>query len=710
MAGGDSLVARPRGCRPRSGRWRRKPGRRPTSVLLPTCDRVPLMRSTRYRSPTRHTGAVATRPLPGSIPDAPGSYQFIDADGRVLYVGKAKSLRSRVNSYFQDPGNLAHRTAQMVAAADHVEWIVVGTEAEALLLEHNLIKQFQPRFNVRLKDDKSYPWLALTIGDEWPKPAIVRGRKRKGVRYFGPYPNVGAIRGTLDQLLRSFPVRTCSDAKFRSHERLGRPCLLFHIERCSGPCVGAVTHDDYDRMVADLATFLGGDTGPLERHITSAMQEASAALDFERAGALRDKLEAIRTADAVRQMELDQPEDLDVLGLAEDQLEAAVQVFHVRAGRVIGRSALFVDKVEDLNPAELVERILVDVYADAASGVPRQILVPNLPADLEAVGEYLADRRGGQVLLRVPLRGPKADLLETVRRNAADAFLRHRLQRTSDHNSRARALEALQRELHLPVAPLRIECYDMSHLQGTDYVGSMVVFEDGLPKKSDYRHFKVATVAGNDDYAAMEEVLTRRLTALLNEGNPMTSGGEEATVAEEAVTEGSSTTLTPGLTPGLTPAAARRRFAYPPQLLLIDGGLGQLHVATRVLEQLGLTDRVPVASLAKSFEEVYLPGSSVPVRLPRQSEALYLLQRLRDEAHRFAISYHRTLRGKRMTVGALDGVTGLGPKRRSRLVEQFGGLGELRKATRDELLGLSWLPAEVGAAVFERLHTPLAPA
>jgi len=610
----------------------------------------------------------------------------------VLYVGKAKSLRSRVNSYFQDPANLALRTAQMVAAADHVEWMVVGTEAEALLLEHNLIKRFQPRFNVRLKDDKSYPWLALTVGDEWPKPAVVRGRKRKGVRYFGPYPNVGAIRGTLDLLLRSFPVRTCSDAKFRNHERLGRPCLLFHIERCSGPCVGAVTHEEYDRMVTDLATFLGGDTAPLERQIEAAMGEASAALDFERAGALRDKLEAVRAADAVRQMELDQPEDLDVLGLAEDELEAAVQVFHVRAGRVVGRSALFVDKVEDLAPDELVERLLVDLYADAASGVPRQILVPTVPADLEAVAAYLAERRGGPVAVRVPLRGPKAALLETVQRNAGDAFVRHRLQRTSDHNSRARALEALQRELHLPDAPLRIECYDMSHLQGTDYVGSMVVFEDGLPKKSDYRHFKVATVAGNDDYAAMEEVLTRRLTALLDdEQAPETGTGVAADADADA------------------PPVTRRRFAYPPQLLLIDGGLGQLHVATRVLAELGLTDRVPVASLAKSFEEVYVPGSSDPIRLPRQSEALYLLQRLRDEAHRFAISYHRTLRGKRMTVGALDGVPGLGPKRRNRLVEQFGGLGELRKATRAEVMGLSWLPADVGAAVFERLHTPLSP-
>ena len=623
----------------------------------------------------------------------------MDRDGRVLYVGKAKSLRSRVNSYFQDPANLAPRTAQMVESADHVEWMVVGTEAEALLLEHNLIQQFQPRFNVRLKDDKSYPWLALTVNDDWPKPAVVRGRKRAGVRYFGPYPNVGAIRGTLDLLLRSFPVRTCSDTKFRNHARLGRPCLLFHIERCSGPCVGEVTHEEYDRMVADLSTFLSGDTGPLERELEAAMREASAALDFERAGTLRDKLEAVRTADAVRQMELDRPEDLDVLALAEDELEAAVQVFHVRAGRVVGRSALFVDKVEDLAPDALVERLLVDLYADAASGVPRQILVPTMPADLDAVVEYLGERRGGPVAVRVPVRGPKRALLETVQHNAGDAFVRHRMQRTSDHNSRARALEALQRELKLPDAPLRIECYDMSHLQGTDYVGSMVVFEDGLPKKSDYRHFKVATVPGNDDYAAMEEVLTRRLTALLDDERSAREPAGTAGPGDGSADEGS----------GVVAPATRRRFAYPPQLLLVDGGLGQLHVGMRVLDQLGLTDRVPIASLAKSFEEVYLPGSSEPVRLPRQSEALYLLQRLRDEAHRFAISYHRTLRGKRMTVGALDGVTGLGPKRRSRLVEQFGGLGELRKVGRDELMGLSWLPAAVGSAVYERLHTPMSP-
>jgi excinuclease ABC subunit C len=634
---------------------------------------------------------VVTRPLPGSIPDAPGSYQFIDAHGRVIYVGKAKSLRQRLSSYFQDPAGLGPRTAQMVSQADHVEWVVVDSESEALFLEHSLIQQFQPRYNVRLKDDKSYPWLALTVNDEWPRPAVVRGRKRTGVRYFGPYPNTGAIRETLDLLLRSFPVRTCSDTKLKRHQRLGRPCLMFHIERCSGPCVGAVDHADYDRMVADLISFLGGDTAALERDLVATMKQASDALEFERASVLRDKLEAVQAADAVRQMELERPEDLDVFGLSGDELEAAVQVFHVRSGKVVGRSALFVDKAEDLTPAELMERILVDVYADPVSGVPRQVLVPTMPADTDAVTAYLEDRRQGPVALRVPVRGRKRALLQTVENNAGEAFIRHRLHRTSDHNSRARALESLQQELQLPVAPLRIECYDMSHLQGTDYVGSMVVFEDGLPKKSDYRHFRVATVPGNDDYAAMEEVLTRRLTSLLADDEADGPGSAN----------GSGTPSARG--------QARRRFAYPPQLLLLDGGLGQLNVGIRVLESLGLSERIPIAALAKSFEEIYRPGSSEPIRLPRQSEALYLLQRLRDEAHRFAISYHRTLRGKRMTAGALDQVDGLGPKRRSRLLDEFGGLAALRKASKDELLGLSWLPAQVGAAVFDRLHTPMSP-
>jgi excinuclease ABC subunit C len=646
---------------------------------------------------------VVTRPATGSIPDGPGSYQFVDADGRVLYVGKAKSIRQRLSSYFQDPSALGPRTAQMVQQADHVEWMVVGSESEALLLEHNLIQQFQPRYNVRLKDDKSYPWLAITVDEKWPRPAVVRGRKRSGVRYFGPYPNVGAIRDTLDLLLRSFPVRTCTNNKFDRHERLGRPCLMYHIERCSGPCVGAVEPDDYAEMVEAFMSILSGDTGALERQLEAAMREASASLAFERASILRDKLDAVRKADAVRQMELERPEDLDVIGIAEDELEAAIQVFHVRSGKVVGRLALFMDKVEDLTPGQLIERILVDVYADAPSGVPRQVLVPTMPEDAEAVSDYLAARRGGPVALRVPVRGPKRSLQETVARNADEAFLRHRLQRTSDHNSRARALESLQRELGLPAAPLRIECYDMSHLQGTDYVGSMVVFEDGLAKKSDYRHYKVSSVPGNDDYAAMEEVLTRRLTALLAEDEDQAPDPAEPPTPIRDKQDRDEQNRD-----GL-PATPRRRFAYPPQLLLLDGGKGQLAVGVRVLERLGLTDRVPIASLAKSFEEVYLPGREEPLRLPRQSEALYLLQRLRDEAHRFAISYHRKLRGKRMTTGVLDGIPGLGPKRRARLLSEFGGIGSLRKATVEEIRARSWLPDQVADTVHDRLHRPMSP-
>ncbi|MHB1518612.1 MAG: excinuclease ABC subunit UvrC [Acidimicrobiales bacterium] len=644
---------------------------------------------------------MVTRPVPGSIPDQPGSYQFMDAKGRVLYVGKAKSLRQRVTSYFQDRDQLGPRTAQMVAQADHVEWMVVGTEAEALLLEHSLIQRYQPRYNVRLKDDKSYPWLAVTVSDEWPRPAVVRGRKRRGVRYFGPYPNVGAIRDTLDLLLRSFPVRTCSDAKFRRHRALGRPCLLYHIERCSAPCVGAISHQAYQVLVDDLNAFLGGDTGRLEADLERAMRQAAGALDFERASLLRDKLQAVRSADAVRQMELERPEDLDVLGIHDDELEAAIQVFHVRSGKVVGRSALFVDKVEDLSPAQLVQRILVEFYAEAALGVPALILVPTQPEDPDTVTHYLREARSGPVSLRVPYRGPKRALLDTVEQNAKGSLVRHRLQRTSDHNSRAKALEALQVELGLPEAPLRIECYDMSHLQGTDYVGSMVVFEDGMPKKGDYRRFKVTTVGGNDDYAAMEEVLTRRLAALLREQSDPQEGAVPDRRGDQAPRGPSSG--------GGSSRHPRGRFAYPPQLLLLDGGLGQLNVGVRVLASLGLTERIPVASLAKGFEEVYRPGSSDPIRLPRQSDALYLLQQLRDEAHRFAISYHRSLRGKRMTKGVLDDVPGLGPKRRARLTRQFGGMTSLRNATRDDLADLSWLPAKVGAGVYEALHAPLAP-
>ncbi|MBK9181334.1 MAG: excinuclease ABC subunit UvrC [Acidimicrobiales bacterium] len=618
------------------------------------------------------------RPPAGTIPDAPGSYQFKDAAGRVVYVGKAKSLRQRLSSYFQDPRHLPPRTAQMVASAETVEWIQVRNDVEALMLEYSLIKQHRPRFNVRLRDDKSYPFLAVTLDDEWPRAMVMRGRKRKGVRYFGPFAHAYAIRDTLDLLLRTFPIRTCSDSKLASHQRLGRPCLLFHIEKCSGPCVGEVDPEQYGALVSQLLDFLDGETDEVVQRLQREMSEAAGELEYERAARVRDRLAAVQKAIERQQMVAERSEDLDVIGIADDELEAAVQVFFVRRGRVVGRKGFVVDKVEDLDAAGLVANVLEGLYGDEpASGVPKQVLVPHLPDDPALYEEWLGMLRGSRVQVRVPQRGDKRELHETVTRNAKEEFVRHRLRRAADHNSRARALNELQDHLGLPEAPLRIECFDMSHLQGTDYVGSMVVVEDGLPKKVDYRRFKVRDVAGNDDFAAMEEVLTRRLTAYLSERQ--------------------------------RPADARPgRFSYPPQLLLVDGGRGQLGVAVRVLEELGLDGEIPVAALAKRFEELFVPGRSEPVVIPRQSEALYLLQRIRDEAHRFAIGFHRELRGKRMTRSALDDVPGLGPARKKRLVKELGGVNAVKRASLDELQALPWLPDAVADTLYEKLHAPRA--
>ncbi|MCD9622593.1 excinuclease ABC subunit UvrC [Rhabdothermincola salaria] len=617
---------------------------------------------------------MVQRPPAGTIPDAPGSYQFKDAHGRVIYVGKAKSLRQRLSNYFQNPRNLAPRTAQMVATAESVEWIQVRNDVEALMLEYSLIKQHQPRFNIRLRDDKSYPFLAVTLDDEWPRATVMRGAKRKGTRYFGPYAHAWAIRETLDLLLRTFPIRTCSQNKFNRHAKLGRPCLLFHIEKCTGPCVGEIAKPDYDDLVDELVSFLDGDTDTVIRRLEAQMAEAASELEFERAARVRDRLGAVRQAIEKQQMVVERSEDLDVIGLADDELEAAVQVFFVRRGRVVGRKGFVVDKAEDVTPGELVDRILEGLYADPPPmGVPKQVLVPTESADPELYEEFLGEVRGSKVAIRVPQRGDKRELMAMVTRNAEEELVRHRLRRASDHNTRARALNELQQYLDLPEAPLRIECYDMSHIQGSDYVGSMVVLEDGLPKKSEYRRFKIRSGQGNDDFAAMEEVLTRRLRAYLED-------------REKPVTERGG------------------KFSYPPQLLLVDGGKGQLSVVVRVLEELGLDEEIPVASLAKQFEEVYRPGDPTPMRVPRGSDALYLLQRIRDEAHRFAISYHRQLRGKRMTTSVLDGIPGLGPTRKARLVKELGGVGAVKKASLENLKELSWLPDTVAEAVHTKIH------
>ncbi len=623
-------------------------------------------------------GAVMQRPPAGSIPDTPGSYQFKDAEGRIIYVGKAKSLRSRLSNYFAPPATLPMRTRQMVTTAASVEWIEVRNEVEALFLEFNLIKTHRPRFNIRLKDDKSFPYLAVTLDEEWPRAMVMRGKKRKGVRYFGPYAHAYAIRETLDLLLRTFPIRTCTNAKFDRHRKLGRPCLYAHIEKCVAPCTDAVTTEEYDALVAELIAFLDGDTDQVVERLEHQMLAASGELEFERAARLRDQLMSVGKAIERQQMVGSRSEDLDVIGLVDDPLEASVQVFFVRKGRVVGRKAVIVDKVEDLDGPQLVARLLELLYGDSPpDDVPKEVLVPVEPEERGLYEEFLSEMRGSKVRVRVPQRGDKRELLATVTTNAQEAMLRHKLRRASDHNARARALTSLQEALELPEAPLRIECFDISNLQGTEIVGSMVVTEDGLAKRSEYRRFKVRAQDGQDDFAAMEEVLTRRFRNYLRERD-----------------EG---------------ARAGKRFAYPPNLLLIDGGKGQLNVAVRVLEDLGL-EEIAVAGLAKRFEEVYLPGRSDPIRIPRDSEALYLLQNVRDEAHRFAITYHRQLRAKKLTRSILDDVPGLGSTRRTRLLKQFGSVKRMRELTEAEIVGITWLPDTVGRALFARLHGEPGPA
>lgn len=613
----------------------------------------------------------------GIIPVTPGSYQFRDAQGRVIYVGKAINLRSRVSSYFADPKTLHPRTASMMSFAEKVEWIEVRNEVDALLLEYALIKEHKPRFNIRLQDDKSFPFLAISTDEEWPRAMMFRGKRRKGVRYFGPYVHPGAIRDTLELLLRTFPVRTCAASKFKQHERLGRPCLLFHIEKCSGPCVGEVSATEYEVHVDGLMKFLNGDNTEIVAAMEQQMIAASNATDFERAAKIRDRLTAIHQVLEKQQMVGVQEDDLDVIGIAQDEITAAVQIFFVRKGRVIGRNGFILDKVEDVSSELLVDRILENVYGDEpALGIPKQVLVPVLPESHEAVEKWLSDVRTTQVSVRVPMRGDKRELQETVTMNATKELARHRLKRSADQHSRTMALNDLQKLLLLPHFPLRIECYDMAHLHGTDYVGSMVVLEDGLPAKTEYRRFKIKDVPGNDDYAAMREVLMRRLSAYKKE--------RDLQISER------------GSKPG--------KFAYAPQLILVDGGKGQLGVAIDVIKELGLENEIPVASLAKRLEEVFVPGLSMPIDVPRGSEALFMLQVIRDEAHRFANTFHRQLRGKRMKVSGLDGIPGLGAARKEKLMQVFGSMKSLREASADEILAQSGLPQVVSQAVFNALH------
>jgi excinuclease ABC subunit C len=611
------------------------------------------------------------RPDTSSIPDAPGAYLFRDGDGRVVYVGKAGSLRKRLASYWGKP--LHPRTAAMMDAAETVEWMLASGEVDALMLEYNLIQRHRPRFNIRYRDDKSYPFLALTVGETWPRAQVMRGAKRKNVRYFGPYGHAWAIRDTLDALTRVFPVRTCTNSFFDSRARAGRPCLYYDIGRCSGPCVPSatgVTEESYRADVEALSDFLSGNTKPVIAGLDREMREAAERQEYEQAAKLRDQLAAARRAMETQEMVLTQPEDLDVVGVAEDDLEAAFQVFFVRGGRVLGRRGWVVDRVEDLDRPELMASFVRQLYMERTE-VPPRVLVPTSPADRDVLEAWLAARRGSKVSIGVPERGAKRKLMEVVNQNAAEAFHRHKLRRASDFGARSRALSELADQLGLPQAPLRIECYDISNLGESDTVGSMVVFEDGLPKRSDYRKFEIKGVPGQDDFASMEEMLRRRFNRLIRE-------------RDEPVT------------------SSKRRFAYPPSLVVVDGGKGQLGVCSKVLADLGLD--IPHIGLAKRLEEVYFPGRPDPLLIPRASEALFVLQHIRDEAHRFAITYHRQKRAKRALVSPLDEVPGVGPARKKALLKRFGSLARMRDATTDEIAGTPGIGPELAHAIHERLH------
>lgn len=614
---------------------------------------------------------MISKPKSQSIPITPGSYQFKDAYGRVIYVGKAKVLRSRINSYFQPMDRLHTRTQQMIQEAESVEWIQVQNEVEALILEHSLIQEHQPRFNVRLRDDKSYPFLAVTASDEWPRVMLTRGKLKRGNRYFGPYVDVKAIRETLNLLQKTFPLRTCTQNKYNRHEKLQKPCLEFHIKKCCGPCVGEISESDYAKLVADLLRFLEGHTDEIVNDLIDQMGTASGNQDFEKAARIRDRLFNVQKAAEKQVMVGTRSEDFDVMTFVDDEFEAAAHAFFVRNGRVLGQRSLILDKAEDL-PVEILQaRIIEKLYIKPNPlGSPKTIYVEVEPDDKDFYEMWLSKERGSKVQILVPKKGSKKTLMQTVSLNAEDAFKRHRLKRLGDHNSRSKALNDLQRFLNLPYSPLRIECYDMSHLQGSSYVGSMVVMEDAVLKKKDYRKFRIKTVDGNDDYAAMAEVVRRRLENLLK---------EESNESKEPTS-----------------------FSYPPQLLLVDGGKGQLSATVAVLKDLNLFERIPVASLAKRNEEIFIPGRAEPILIPRNSESLYLLQRIRDESHRFAITYHRQLRKKAMKGSFLDDIPGLGPARRSRLIEEFGTIQKIKQANRKELLELSWLPKEVAISVFQK--------
>lgn len=630
------------------------------------------------------------RPRPGEIPTQPGVYRFRDARQRVIYVGKAKNLRARLSSYFQDLAGLHPRTATMVTTAASVEWTVVGTEVEALQLEYSWIKEFDPRFNVKYRDDKSYPWLAVTVSDEFPRVTVGRGAKRKGTRYFGPYSHAWAIRDTVDTLLRVFPMRSCSNGVFKRSQQVGRPCLLGYIDKCAAPCVGSVSAEEHRAIVDDFCAFMGGQTTAFVKRIEKEMYAASEAMEFERAARLRDDLGALQRALEKQAVVFGDGTDADVVALAEDPLEVGVQIFHVRGGRIRGQRGWVADRSDDGGVPELVEGFLLQLYAGEAGhpdAIPREVLVPALPPDVETVEALLSELRGSRVRIKVPQRGDKKTLQETVARNAEQALALHRTKRASDLTTRNRALEEIQEALELSEVPLRIECYDVSNLQGTEVVASMVVFEDGLARKGEYRRFVIKDVEGQNDVASMHEVITRRFRRLLDEQarSELRPGDEESG---------------PML---VDPDTGRpRKFAYTPGLVVVDGGPPQVAAAQRALDELGIDD-IPICGLAKRLEEVWVPGEEDPVILPRTSEGLYLLQRIRDEAHRFAINHHRSRRSKSMVESVLDDVPGLGEVRRKGLLKHFGSLRKLRAAEVAEIAQVPGIGPATATAIKDAL-------
>ncbi|MDT0491814.1 excinuclease ABC subunit UvrC [Streptomyces griseus] len=684
------------------------------------------------------------RPSPGQIPDSPGVYKFRDEHRRVIYVGKAKNLRQRVANYFQDLAHLHPRTRTMVTTAASVEWTVVSTEVEALQLEYTWIKEFDPRFNVKYRDDKSYPYLAVTLNEEFPRVQVMRGAKKKGVRYFGPYGHAWAIRETVDLMLRVFPVRTCSAGVFKNAARTGRPCLLGYIDKCSAPCVGRVTPEEHRELAEDFCDFMAGRTGTYIRRLEKDMAQAAEEMEYERAARLRDDAGALRRAMEKSAVVLADATDADLIAVAEDELEAALQIFHVRGGRVRGQRGWVTDKVEAVDTSGLVEHALQQLYGEErGDAVPKEVLVPALPEDTEAVSQWLAERRGSQVSLRIPQRGDKKDLMATVQRNAQQALGLHKTKRASDLTTRSRALEEIAEALGLDAAPLRIECYDISHLQGDDVVASMVVFEDGLARKSEYRRFQIKGFEGQDDVRSMHEVIGRRFRRYLQdkertgewEQTPETAPGGTAPAAPGDFAPRAPAPTVPGALPGapaptgpvpapaLTAASPAdgtgprdddgrpKRFAYPPQLVVVDGGRPQVAAAQRALDELGIDD-IAVCGLAKRLEEVWLPDDDDPVVLPRSSEGLYLLQRIRDEAHRFAITYQRAKRAKRVRSSPLDDVAGLGETRKQALIKHFGSVKKLRQATIEEICEVPGIGRRTAESVAAALASaaPAAPA